>query len=136
MHAEQAGQWNEGDGLHPSDQTRNQEYIEHVVHERTGIDQHTVKTVFNTFWDVICEELENGNAVKLHGKGKYYLSKRKPRVGRNPSTGQEYGVPEREVMMFSPSPAYAKRLREVRNRVKPNRFVPDGAKTKARKKRR
>lgn len=136
MHAEQAGQWNEDELFANGQHTRNQEYIEHVVHERTGIDQQVVKTIFNTFWDVICEELEDGNVVKLHGKGKYYLSKRKPRVGRNPSTGQEYDVPEREVMMFSPSPAYAKRLREVRNQAKPNRFAPNTPKTKPRKKRR
>lgn len=96
---------------------RNQEYIEYAVHARTGHDPALVKHIFNTFWDVICDELEAGNVVKLHGKGKYYLSKRKQRVGRNPTTGKEYDVPEREAMAFSPSPAYAKRLREVRAEV-------------------
>lgn len=94
--------------------TRNQEYIEEVVAEKTGVDPTVIKNVFNSAWDAICHELEEGNSVKLHGKGHYYLSPRSRRVGRNPATLKEYEVPEREAMAFRTSPAYAKRLRKIR----------------------
>ncbi|MBU8567723.1 HU family DNA-binding protein [Virgibacillus pantothenticus] len=55
-----------------------------------------------------------GNEVKLHGKGSFYLSRRSSRIGRNPLTGEEFDVPEREAMVFRTSPAYAKRLRKRR----------------------
>lgn len=91
-----------------------QREIEMKTAQLTGVPRNKVKTVFNTVWDVICGELEAGNSVHLHGKGKFYLSQRVARVGRNPLTGEVYNVPEREAMAFQTSPAYAKRLREKR----------------------
>ena len=103
------------DGLDENaEHVRNQEYIEIRAEEKTGVHRDTIKTVFNAVWDAICEELENGNEVKLHGKGSFYLSRRSSRVGRNPLTGEEFDVPEREAMAFRTSPAYAKRLRKRR----------------------
>lgn len=97
---------------------RNQNYIEDMASKKTGVHKDTIKTVFNAVWDSICEELEHGNEVKLHGKGSFYLSKRSSRIGRNPLTGEEFDVPEREAMAFRTSPAYAKRLRERRKALK------------------
>lgn len=94
--------------------SRNQAYIEDRTAERTGVHRDTVKTVFDAFWDTICDELEQGNIVKMHGKGTFYLSKRSSRIGRNPETGKEYDIPEREAMAFQTSPAYAKKLRVIR----------------------
>jgi integration host factor subunit beta len=96
---------------------RNQNYIEELASKRTGVHKDTVKIVFNAMWDSICEELENGYEVKLHGKGSFYLSKRSSRIGRNPLTGEEYDVPEREAMAFRTSPAFARRLRERRKKL-------------------
>jgi integration host factor subunit beta len=93
---------------------RNQEYIEELAAERSGVHKDTIRTAFNAVWESICEELEDGNEVKLHGKGSFYLSKRSPRLGRNPLTLETYDVPAREAMAFRTSPAYAKRLRERR----------------------
>lgn len=99
------------------DNVLNQNEIEAIAAARTGVHKDTVKTVFNAMWDSICEALENGHEVKLHGKGSFYLSKRSSRTGRNPLTGEEYDVPEREAMAFRTSPAYAKRLRERRAQI-------------------
>lgn len=93
---------------------RNQDYIEAKAAELTGVDKLLVKDIFNACWQTICTELEHGNTVKLHGKGQFYLSRRSSRIGRNPATGEEFLVPEREAMAFQTSPAYAKRLREQR----------------------
>ena len=60
----------------------------------------------------ICRALEIGNSVKLHDKGEFHLSKHSGRISRNPATGEEYDVPEREVMAFRTSPAYTNRLRK------------------------
>lgn len=104
------------DGVHTVDAglVRNQEYIEQRAAELTGHDKATVKAVFDACWDAIRDELEVGNTVKLHGKGRFYLSRRSSRIGRNPQTKEQYHVPEREAMAFQNSQAYAKKLREVR----------------------
>lgn len=105
----------ENENKHESDEeVLNQNDIESIASKRTGVHKDTVKTVFNAVWEAICEELEKGREVKLHGKGSFYLSKRSSRTGRNPLTGEEYDVPAREAMAFRTSPAYAKRLRERR----------------------
>ncbi|MCL6663424.1 HU family DNA-binding protein [Paenibacillus amylolyticus] len=93
---------------------RKQNYIIAMAAEASGIHPDTVKTAFDTCWAAIQHELEEGNWVKLHGKGTFYLSKRGSRIGRNPATGEEHEVPEREAMAFQTSTAYGKYLREVR----------------------
>lgn len=93
---------------------RNQDDIERRAAELTGLPKDTIKTSVNGVWDAVCEALEDGDSVKFHGKGQYYLSKRSERKGRNPSTGEEYTVPAREAMAFKVSPAYAKRLASIR----------------------
>ncbi|MGC6586641.1 HU family DNA-binding protein [Paenibacillus sp. Dod16] len=98
-----------GDGVE-----RKQNYIIQVAADESGIHPDTVKTSFDACWAVIQNELEMGNWVKLHGKGTFYLSRRKKRIGRNPATGEEHEVPEREAMAFQTSSAYGKYLREVR----------------------
>lgn len=95
---------------------RKQNYIMDMAAEASGIHPDTIKTAFDTCWAVIQHELEEGNWVKMHGKGTFYLSKRGSRMGRNPATGEEFAVPEREAMAFQTSPAYGKHLREVRAR--------------------
>lgn len=95
---------------------RRQQDIEQLTSELTGVDKDVVKTVIDGAWDVITNEIEHGNTIKLHGKGKFYLSKRSSRMGRNPLTGEQHKVPAREVMVFQVSPAYAKKLREVREK--------------------
>lgn len=97
-----------------ADIVRKQDDIERRAAARTGIPKETIKTAFNACWEAICEELENGNAVKMHGKGLFYLSKRSPRMGRNPATGVQYQIPAREAMAFQTSPAYAKKLHAIR----------------------
>jgi len=47
----------------------------------------------------------NGQTVKLHGKGEFYLFNRSGRIGRNPATGEEYDdIPEPEALDFSDNP--------------------------------
>lgn len=101
-----------------------QEDIEHKVemalHDKNikHISSDDAKLVIDTAWDIIYDALVKGYMVKLHGKGQYYLSKRSARVGRNPHTGEEHHIPEREIMAFRVSPAVAKRLRAEREKIK------------------
>lgn len=103
-----------GENTHERGLVRNQEFLEEQVSTTTGVDQETVKLVFDEMWEAIRRQLEEGNSVKLHGKGRFYLSRRSSRIGRNPQTKEEYRVPAREAMAFQNSQAYAKRLRDIR----------------------
>ena len=44
--------------------------------------------------------LKKGQEVRLTGFGRWYLSKRKARMGRNPQTGAPIKIPPRKVPAF------------------------------------
>ena len=46
--------------------------------------------------------------IKISKFGTYYLHKSPPRIGRNPKTGQEYIIKQRERIRFYPSPKIKK----------------------------
>lgn len=94
--------------------------IEYRTSMATGVPQDIVKTVFDRFWLEIISVLERGGSVQLHGKGRFYSSKRSERLGRNPVTGESYEIPEREAIGFQVSPAYAKQFRKARAAYKKN----------------
>ena len=52
-----------------------------------------VKKVLDTFYGVVVNSLISGDEVNITGFGKFYLSERAERVGRNPQTGEEIMIP-------------------------------------------
>ncbi len=70
------------------------------------------EAVVRKFFDSIVESLSAGDKVELRGFGTFKLRQRKPRVGRNPKTGQTVEVPAKVVPYFKPG----KELRELVNR--------------------
>ena len=101
---------NEGEVLRQKD-------IEEKTAALTGLDPDLVKRIFDASWSVMFREIEQGNTVKLHGWGKFYLSERSARMGRNPVSGVEYEVDSREVLSFQTSKAYARKLKKYRDFV-------------------
>lgn len=57
-----------------------------------------VSCVFHT----IAKALRKGQGVTLAGFGRFGVSKRRARVGRNPRTGQQIQIPARKVPKFVP----------------------------------
>jgi DNA-binding protein HU-beta len=82
-----------------------------LVEAIAKITQHTKadteKTV-DAFVEVVTQNIERKEGVKLVGFGTFGVSSRKARVGRNPQTGQEIQIPARNVPVFRPG----KELRE------------------------
>ncbi len=57
--------------------------------------------------DLMFESIENalksGDKVMITGFGTFVLKKRKAKLGRNPKTGKEVMIEEREKLRFKPS---------------------------------
>ena len=68
------------------------------------LNQTQLKTqkVVEEFLSAIKRHLESGNRIELRGFGRFGVKVRKPKVGRNPRTGQEVSVPEKRVVVFKP----------------------------------
>jgi nucleoid DNA-binding protein len=74
-------------------------------------ERRAVGDVINTTLDVITEELSEGNAVQFTGFGTFKVSKRAPRMGRNPRTGEAVEIPASQSVKFTPG----KTLKEALN---------------------
>ncbi len=73
-----------------------------TISERTGIKQVVVKEVVQGVFDTIFEALKNGKTIEIRNFGVFKVKKRKPRIGRNPKTGEVVPVPERNAVVFKP----------------------------------
>ena len=61
--------------------------------------ERLVEIVFES----IIETLNQGEKIELRGFGSFRTRQRKPRVGRNPKTGDRVEVPAKKIPFFKPS---------------------------------
>jgi len=74
----------------------------HEVAERSGLGVEESRRALEEMLNAIETELGNGNEVRLTGFGKFSVSRRKAREGRNPQTGESMRIPAKKVPHFSP----------------------------------
>jgi integration host factor subunit beta len=68
--------------------------------------------VVNTVFKSIVDALAQGDKVELRGFGSFRTRNRKPRIGRNPKTGEKVDVPEKKVPFFKPGKNLKKLVNE------------------------
>lgn len=62
----------------------------------------------------IVEKLSRREWVYIHRFGRFEIQHKKPRVGRNPSTGEKLPLKARTIAVFRPSPCLKKKLNPER----------------------
>ena len=72
------------------------------VADATGIKQIIVKQVLQGIFDCVIESLIRDEKIELRNFGVFKIKTRRPRIGRNPRTGQTVPVPTRRVVVFKP----------------------------------
>jgi integration host factor subunit alpha len=77
--------------------------IVEVVHNRTGFSKKESSEAVESILEILKEELEEGEKVKLSGFGNFVIRQKDVRKGRNPKTGQEMEITARRVLTFKPS---------------------------------
>lgn len=60
--------------------------------------EQAVKTIF----DLMSASLVKGHRIEIRGFGSFTVNYRRPRLGRNPRSGESVNVPERRVAHFKP----------------------------------
>jgi DNA-binding protein HU-beta len=80
------------------------------VAKRNGLAASQARQVVETTIDVISDELSSGGEVALAGFGKFSVSQRAARLGRNPSTGATINIAASKAAKFSAASALKKRL--------------------------
>lgn len=59
-----------------------------------------VKPIIETFLDEILQVLSENQRIEIRGFGAFSVKKRKPRIGRNPRTGETVNIPEYKAPSF------------------------------------
>jgi integration host factor subunit beta len=67
--------------------------------------------IVETIFESIVNSLRAGDKIEIRGFGSFRTRQRKPRVGRNPKTGDRVDVPAKKIPFFKPS----KELKDVVN---------------------
>ena len=81
------------------------------IAEETELKQIDVKEVVQRTLDTITEALSRGETVELRNFGVFKVRERKPRIGRNPKTGQAVPIPEKKVVAFKSGMIMKKRVK-------------------------
>jgi DNA-binding protein HU-beta len=80
------------------------------VATRTGLAASQARQAVEAAIDVVSDELAAGGEVALAGFGKFSVSHRAARQGRNPSTGETINIAASKAAKFSAASALKKRL--------------------------
>ena len=61
------------------------------------------EVIVEAIFDSIVRSLRGGDKIEIRGFGSFRTRQRKPRVGRNPKTGERVEVPAKKIPFFKPS---------------------------------
>lgn len=75
--------------------------VDSIANE-AGLSKTDAKKALDAFIKSTTDALKRKERVALVGFGSFSLSKRSARTGRNPQTGQEIQIPEKNVVKFKP----------------------------------
>ncbi len=64
---------------------------------------NVVQSVLREFVKVLAEAIKNGETVTISGLGQFKVKITKPKIGRNPKTGETVPIPERKKVSFRPT---------------------------------
>ena len=90
------------------------EIVQHIADRNPHLYQRDVENIVNAILNEITEALANGNRVELRGFGAFSVKNRKPRIGRNPRTGESVEVGEKWVPFFKTGKELRQRLNAKR----------------------
>jgi nucleoid DNA-binding protein len=79
------------------------------IAERTGLTKKDVADTVDEFLAAVSRSLAQGQHIEIRGFGTFKVKDRKPRLARNPRTGESVPVPARRVPLFQVS----KELKEI-----------------------
>ena len=77
------------------------ELVEEVSRVSDLTKKHS-EVIVDTVFKSIIDALHKGEKIELRGFGSFRIRSRKPRIGRNPKTGEKVEVPSKKIPYFKP----------------------------------
>ena len=73
------------------------------IHRKIGLSKRESAEIVEYFFELLKNNLTEGNGIKLPRFGSFRVQQRKARKGRNPSTGDTIEIGSRKAVVFKPS---------------------------------
>lgn len=73
------------------------------IYEKIGFSKKEASDIVEMIFETLKTTLEKGEKVKISGFGNFVVRQKRPRIGRNPQTGEEIEITARKVLTFKPS---------------------------------
>jgi integration host factor subunit alpha len=80
------------------------------IHGEIGLTRKECATVVDSLFEIMKDELSQRKTVKISGFGKWVVTKKHARKGRNPQTGEAITIGARKVVSFKASNILRKAL--------------------------
>lgn len=80
------------------------------IAKSTGLTKIETKAVVDGVLDSIISSISGGKRIELRGFGVFKHKSRKPRMARNPKTGEQVPLEKRYVPVFKPSPDFLQKV--------------------------
>ncbi|MFH1529160.1 MAG: integration host factor subunit alpha [Pseudomonadota bacterium] len=77
--------------------------VSSICDEVGGFTKKEAAVITDIVFDTMKDALSEGEHLKLSGFGTFSVKHKKPRIGRNPRSGEEMMISERRVLSFKPS---------------------------------
>ena len=82
--------------------------IVNLLRDQLGLPKKDCLKIVNAYFEEISKGLEKGEEIKIPKLGNFVVKHKKSRPGRNPKTGEQYIISDRNIVSFKAS----KKLRE------------------------
>ena len=86
--------------------------IEVIAKEQDQLPYKDIELSVKTIIKTMVKSLKKGERIEIRGFGSFSLRYRKPRVGRNPKSGQSVNIEERYVPHFKPGKNLKDRVKQ------------------------
>lgn len=73
------------------------------IYEKVGFSKKDVAKIIETIFDLIKENLQHEEKIKISGFGNFVVRKKRARRGRNPQTVGDIEISSRRILTFKPS---------------------------------
>ena len=80
------------------------------ISKATGLTKTETKSAVEGVIATIMNAIAEGKRIELRGFGVFKSKERKPRMARNPKTGEAVPLDRRSVPVFKPSPEFLEKL--------------------------
>lgn len=90
--------------------TTKAEIAEAVYEQLGGLSKREAAELVDATFELLKDAMQTTDKVKISGFGNFSVRAKRPRVGRNPLTGEEITITARKVATFKASPVLKERV--------------------------